>query len=302
MTRTSTGTSTADPWDWGIGLHYGATDTSMPILDVAIEAEQRGFDSMFVPEHTHIPASRATPFPGGGEMPDRYNRLLDPLVALAFVAARTRMIVGTCVSLPGEHDPIAHAKAVATIDHMSGGRFVMGVGFGWNEEEFADHGFPADKRFAVVTEKIALMKQLWTQEIGGYEGTHVRVSPSYSWPKPLQDPHPPVLVGGFPKDLTFKRVVEWGDGWIPMGMDVSTTLESDLARLRERWADAGRDPAKLYVAVMQKPEPANRLSELFDLYRSLGVTRVLVDIPTEPAHVLLPLLDQLAPGIAGQNL
>jgi probable F420-dependent oxidoreductase len=289
----------SDPWAWGVGLHFGPTDISVPIVELAVAAEQRGFDSMFVPEHTHIPAARTTPYPGGGEIPDRYLRVLDPLVGLSFVAAQTNMVVGTCVSLPGEHDPIAHAKAVATIDHLSGGRFVMGIGFGWNQEEFADHGFRAEDRWDVVAEKIELMKQLWTNDVGGFEGRHVRVSPSWSWPKPVQQPHPPVLVGGFASAPTFRRVCAWGDGWIPMGMDVSATLPADLERLRRQWADAGRDPDRLYVAVMQKPEPVPRVRELLQLYRSLGVTRVLMDLPSEPSEVVFPMLDALAPALVG---
>ena len=158
---------------FGVGLHYGATDQSMPLLDTALAAEERGFDSMFLPEHTHIPTSRRTPYPGGGDIPGRYLRLWDPLVALGFVAARTNLVVGTCVCLPGEHDPIAMAKAVATLDVQSGGRFVMGVGFGWNNEEFEDHGYPAEHKRAVAIEKIKMMQALWTQDEASFEGVLV---------------------------------------------------------------------------------------------------------------------------------
>jgi probable F420-dependent oxidoreductase len=281
-----------------VGLHYGATDQSMGLVDVAVAAEERGFDSVFVPEHTHIPTSRRTPYPGGGEIPGRYLRLWDPLVALSFVAARTNLVIGTCVSLPGGHDPIALAKAVATLDVHSGGRFVMGVGFGWNAEEFENHGFAAEHKHAVVIEKIELMKRLWREDEASFEGEHLTLSPSWSWPKPRQHPHPPILVGGGANRATFRRVAAWGDGWIPMGMAPSTTLEKDLVMLREEWDGAGRDPLRLHVMVMQSPGPESFLRSVIERYRDLGVNRVLIDIPTEGAEVLLPLLDGIAPALS----
>jgi probable F420-dependent oxidoreductase len=281
-----------------VGLHYGATDQSMGLVDLAVAAEERGFDSVFVPEHSHIPTSRRTPYPGGGEIPGRYLRLWDPLVGLAFVAARTSLVVGTCVALPGEHDPIALAKAVATLDVLSGGRFVMGVGFGWNAEELEDHGFQAEQKYEVLTEKIALMKQLWTKDEASFTGRHVRLSPSWAWPKPRQRPHPPVLLGGFATRTTFRRVAAWADGWIPMSMAPAATLEKDLINLRHEWDAAGRDPERLEVTVMQEPKPEPSLREVFEQYRDLGVNRVLVDVPTEGADVLLPLLDEIAPALA----
>lgn len=278
-----------------VGVHFGATDTSMPLLDFATAIEDRGFDSLFLPEHTHIPVSRRTPYPGGGDIPDRYLHLWDPLVALSFVAARTGLVVGTCVALPGQHDPIAMAKAVATVDVQSGGRFVLGVGFGWNTEEFEDHGFAAADKYAVVVEKIQLMRRLWSDDVAAYEGDHLSLSPSWAWPKPVQRPHPPVLLGGFPSGATFRRVADWGDGWIPMSMDTSATLKQDLERLRQIWADVGRDPGLLQVMVMQRPEPVDRLRAIIDEFVELGVARVLIDLPTADRDVLLPLLDELAP-------
>ena len=291
-------TSSARTWSWGIGLHYGATDQSMPLVDVALAAQERGFDSIFVPEHTHIPSSRRTPYPGGGEIPGRYLRLWDPVTALAFVAARTDLVVGTCVSLPGEHDPIALAKAVATLDVQSGGRFVMGVGFGWNEEEFEDHGFSARIRRKVVAEKIGIMKRLWTEDEASFEGEHVSLSPSWAWPKPVQQPHPPVLLGGAASPVNFRRIADWGDGWIPLTMQPGPTLEADLAELRQVWDSAGRDPDRLHVMTMQAPGPTAELISLIENYRTLGVTRVVIDIPTEGPDVLLPLLDELADTVA----
>jgi probable F420-dependent oxidoreductase len=170
----------------------------MPLVELAVEAEARGFDAAFVPEHTHIPTARRTPYPDGSPLPGRYLRLWDPHVALSFVAARTDLVVGTCVALVGQHDPIAYAKAVATLDHHSGGRAVVGIGFGWNAEEFEDHGYPPDRRWEVVAEKVRLMQQLWAEEEASFDGKWVRLSPSWAWPKPLQRPHPPVLIGGLP--------------------------------------------------------------------------------------------------------
>ncbi len=284
--------------DTGVGLHYGASDRSMPLLDLALAAEIRGFDSVFLPEHTHIPVARRTPYPGGGEIPERYLRLWDPLVALAMVAARTNLVVGTCVALPGEHDPIAYAKAVATLDVQSKGRLVLGVGFGWNDDEFESHGFAAKHKHRVVIEKIALMKRLWSDDEASYNGEHVRLEPSWAWPKPWQRPHPPILLGGLATATTFGRIIEWADGWIPMSMEPSATLGDDLARLRTRWAEAGRDPTSLNVTVMQAPKPAPELREVLSVYRELGVSRVLIDIPTAGPDVLLPILDDAAHAFA----
>jgi probable F420-dependent oxidoreductase len=226
-------------------------------------------------------------------MPERYKRLWDPYVALAFIAARTRMTVGTCVSLVGEHDAIALAKTIATLDVQSQGRFVFGVGFGWNEEEFADHGFPASTRWKVLPEKIALMKRLWTDDEGEFAGDFVSVSRSWAWPKPLQRPHPPVLLGARATPLMFQRIAAWADGWIPMSMSPLATLSQDLGALRQAWAAAGRSGAPR-VTVMQQPEPVPVLRQMLDDYAALGVERVLIDVPTESAEVLLPLLDAVA--------
>ena len=276
-----------------IGLHVGATDTSMPLLDLAAAAEERGFASLFVPEHSHVPVARRTPYPGGGEIPERYLRLWDPLVALAFVAARSALVVGTCVALPGCHDPISYAKAVATLDVQSGGRFVLGVGFGWNDDELADHGIEPGNKHAVVVEKIRLMQRIWTEEVASFDGEHVALSPSWSWPKPLQRPHPPILLGGTASNTTLRRVAEWADGWIPATMAPGPSLAEDLLRLEEHWAAAGRD-GRPRVVVMQRPEPAPVLASLLARYAALGVEQVLIDVPTAGADAVLPLLDEVA--------
>jgi probable F420-dependent oxidoreductase len=269
----------------------------MPLLDLARAAEERGFDSVFLPEHSHIPVSRRTPYPGGGEIPRRYLRLWDPLTALAMVAACTDLTIGTCVALPAEHDPIAYAKAVATLDVMSGGRLVLGVGFGWNDDEAQGHGFKPEHKHAVMIEKLGLMKRIWSDDEASFSGEHVRMEPSWSWPKPVQRPHPPVLLGGAATATTFARVASFADGWIPMSMDPSRSLASDLDQLRERWTSEGRtgDPM---IIVMQAARPTEELADLLARYRELGVDRVLVDVPTEPAEVLLPLLDRASAAFA----
>jgi probable F420-dependent oxidoreductase len=277
----------------GIGLHYCPTDESMPILELASEAESHGFDSMFLPEHSHIPVARDTPYPGGGEIPGRYIRLLDPLTALAMVAATTNLTVGTCVALVAEHDAVSYAKAIATLDHMSGGRLVLGVGFGWNDDEAAAHGFSAADKHAVMIEKLELMKRIWIDDEASYSGEHVNLEPSWSWPKPVQDPHPPILLGGFASKTTFNRITKWADGWIPMSMDPSATLASDIDRLRDTWSAAGRE-SKPRVIVMQEVLPVEEMTDMYGKYLDLGVERVLVYLPTENADVLLPLLDRAA--------
>lgn len=275
-----------------VGIHYGGTVDSVPLVDLAQAAEDRGLDSIFVPEHSHIPSARRTPFPGGGEVPDRYYGLWDPLVSLSFVAASTGLTVGTCTALPGVHDPISYAKAVATLDVLSGGRLVLGVGFGWNDDEFADHGFDARDKYAVVEEKIALMKALWTEDEAAYEGKYVRLSPSRVWPKPVQRPHPPVLLGVRPGRIGFRRIARWADGWIPMGHNVVDRLEGDLQLLADEWEQVGRDPAHIRVTVLQAPRPD--LADVLDRFREMPVERVIVDVPTAGRDEVLPVLDEIA--------
>ena len=276
-----------------VGLHYVATPESMGVVEFAAAAEARGFEGLFLPEHTHIPVSRATPYPGGVEMPDKYTRVWDPYVALSFVAATTSLTVGTCVSLPGEHDAIALAKTVATLDQLSHGRMILGVGYGWNREEFEDHGYDRADLRAVVREKVALMRALWTEDVASFEGDHVTLSPSWAWPKPAQQPYPPVLLGVPATQQHFAELVEWADGWIPMAMPTADELAPDVARLRRAWDLAGRDTATLRIAAMQLADPA-RLERELDAFADMGVGWLMIDIPTADADELLPLLDDLS--------
>jgi len=261
----------------------------MPVHELAVAAEERGFHSLYIPEHTHIPVSRETPAATGtDELDDGYLRTLDPLVALSAAAALTSTILlGTAVALPAEHDPIAWAKAVATLDFISGGRAVMGVGFGWNKEELRDHGVLFEDRRAVVREHLLLAQALWTGDVGGYEGEFASVSPSWSWPKPVQQPRVRTLLGGGAGPKLFAAIAEYGDGWIPFG---GAGLRDALPLLRQAVTDAGRDPATLHIVPMGVlPTP-----EKMAYYESLGVTECVLRVPAAGPDEVLPVLDEYA--------
>ena len=230
-----------------VGVFADCTDRSMPIVELATALEDRGFTGLYLNEHPHLPvANKRSDYPAGGEIPDRYARFWDPYIALSFVAARTSLEIGPTVSLVAEHDAIALAKAIATLDVLSGGRLLVGVGFGWHREEFEDHGLPANVRATVVEETVELMKRLWCDEVAEYTGTYRRLSPSRSWPKPAQQPHPPVLLGAPASERNFERVVRWADGWIPMANPIlEPAYEAWLTDLRRRWDAAGRDTEQL---------------------------------------------------------
>jgi probable F420-dependent oxidoreductase len=278
------------------GIFPACTDQSMPIVDLARAAEQRGFSGIFLNEHTHIPIEhpRST-FPAGGPIPERYKRFWDPYVALSFVAATTGLEIGTCVSLVGEHDAIALAKAIATLDVLSNGRFVLGIGFGWHREEFEDHGLPAKRRATVVRETVELMRALWTEDAAEYEGTYRRLARSWAWPKPCQQPHPPVLLGAPASAHNFARVAAWADGWIPMGSPLlDEDFERELTDLRAVWERAGRDPAALRVTAIQWPVRPDRLRAAIDRAGELGVERVVLYMGDESEAEALRTLDHAA--------
>ena len=198
-----------------LGLALFATDYTLEPARVARLAEERGFESFWVTEHTHIPVSRDTPYPGGGELPREYSHTHDPFVALAMAAAVTsRIKLGTGVCLVIQRDPIVTAKEVASLDLLSGGRFLFGIGAGWNREEMRDHGTDPGRRFSLMRERVEAMKAIWTEDEASYQGEHVAFGPMWSWPKPLQDPHPPVIVGGNGAKV-LDRVLRYGDEWMP---------------------------------------------------------------------------------------
>lgn len=270
-----------------IGLTMFATDRSMDFIALARAAEERGFYSLYVPEHTHIPTSRRTPPPtGAAELPEEYRRTLDPFVALAAAAAATeKLIIGTGICLVAQRDPIVLAKEVATLALLSGGRFVFGIGFGWNEDEMESHGVVFKKRRDIVREKMLAMHSLWNDEVASFDGSHVRLAPSWSWPKPAQ--RVPVLIGGAPGPKLFAHIAEYADGWIPIGGAGVAKALSDLRAAAER---AGRDPGELRVVPFGTiPDPGK-----LDYYGSLGIEEVVLRLPSAGADQVLPLLDQYA--------
>jgi probable F420-dependent oxidoreductase len=269
-----------------LGLLMFPTDTAVAPDHLAREAEARGFESLFFPEHTHIPVGRRTPYPMGGELPAEYARSLDPFVALGAAAAvTTRIRLGTAVCLVAQRDPIVLAKEVASLDHLSGGRVVLGIGFGWNVDEMEDHGVVPSTRRALVREKVLAMKELWQQDVAGFEGKHVRFEPSWSWPKPVQRPHPPILIGGGPGPLLFRHVVEYATGWMPLG---GVGARDVRASLRAAAEEVGRDPASVEIV----PVWAREDKETLEHYAALGVTRAVLGLPPAPADKVLPILDR----------
>jgi probable F420-dependent oxidoreductase len=274
-------------------MRYGVTmfmtDETMPPVDLARAIEERGLHSLYVPEHTHIPTSRVTPPPtGDAELRDEYKRTLDPLVALAMCAAATeRLIVGTGVCLVAQREPIVTAKAIATLDHMSGGRFVLGMGFGWNADEIADHGISMRERRDIAREHVLAMRALWRDDVASFDGNYVQIPPSWSWPKPARPGGPPVLIGGAPGPKLFAHVAEYADGWIPIGGAGIRAAIPDLHRACEA---VGRDPAALKIVPFGTVPDAGKL----EYYASIGVTEVVLRLPGGGADRVLPMLDEYA--------
>ena len=269
------------------GIAIFDTDYSLPIQELARAAEERSFESLWVPEHTHIPQSRKSPF-AGGELPEQYKHTLDPFVSLTAAAmVTTRLKVGTGICLVIERDTITTAKSVASVDHVSDGRFLFGVGGGWNREEMEHHGTDFPTRFKRLEEQIRAMKALWTKDVAEYHGKFVDFEPVWAWPKPVQKPHPPVYFGG-ESGYTLQRIVEIGDGWFPRGRAGAEVVLKGMADLKARATKAGRDPKTLAVSVFAaRPDPAD-LAKLAEG----GVTRAIFLLPSEGRDKVLPLLDQ----------
>ena len=276
-------------------MKFGAsiffTDYSIAPAELAMSLEERGFDSLWAAEHSHIPTSRRTPLPGGGELARRYYDVMDPFVTLTAAAGATRRLkVGTGVCLVIQRDTIQTAKLVASIDQVSGGRFLFGIGGGWNAEEMEDHGTGYATRFKKMREQVEAMKAIWTQEKPEYHGDIVDFPPMQTWPKPVQQPYPPVIVGGaFP--WAARRAIRYGDGWIPLagGARYGDPLDY-LPRFHRMAEEAGRDPQSLAVTVGGAPEDPDVLKR----YRDLGVARVNFPVPPARREEILPVLDRLA--------
>jgi probable F420-dependent oxidoreductase len=274
-----------------IGAAMFFTDYSMAPGELAQALEARGFESMWAPEHSHIPLSRRSPFPSGGDLPKQYYDAMDPFVALSIGAAVTkRLRLGTGVCLVVQRDPIQTAKLVASLDQVSGGRFLFGVGGGWNAEEMADHGTEFKTRFKLMRERIEAMQAIWTQSKPEYHGEMVDFPPMMAWPKPVQKPHPPVIVGGaFPHAA--RRAIRYGNGWIPHARRPQyEDLTDYLPHFRQMAAEAGRDPAEIPITVWGAAPDRDGLLR----HRDQGIARIVVSLPAAPADTVLPILDTWA--------
>jgi probable F420-dependent oxidoreductase len=269
-----------------VGITAALTDLSMPADEFARAVESRGYHSLYLPEHTHLPVALATP-PAlvKGVHLDDYKRTLDPFVSLAAAAAVTdRIALGTGIALIAQHDPIVLAKQIATLDQLSGGRFVLGMGYGWNRDEAADHGVDFKQRRAIAREKVLCMQALWSQDEAEFHGEHVSLPPSYSWPKPLQQPRVKTLIGGGAGPVLFAAIAEYADGWMPIG---GAGIGAALDALRQTFAHAGRDPDTLEVIPFGTVPDEGKLEH----YEALGCTEVVLRIPSGPAPEMLQALD-----------
>ncbi|HIG00167.1 MAG TPA: LLM class F420-dependent oxidoreductase [Myxococcales bacterium] len=272
-----------------IGVTIHATDTGINPVELAQEAESRGFHSLYIPEHTHIPTSRRTPAPTGeAVLPEEYSRSPDPYISLAAAAAVTdRIELGTGIGLPAQHDHITFAKELATLDVISAGRFVFGIGFGWNHEEMENHGVDVKHRRELVREKVLAMQALWGNDVAEYHGDWIDMEPSWQWPKPLQQPRPPILIGGGAGPKLFAHIAEYADGWMPIG---GSGMREALARLREAMAERDRDPAQLRVVPMGVMPDEAKLS----YYQEAGATEAILRLPSANREKVLPRLDDFA--------
>ena len=280
----------------GVGVLFRATD-QMRFLELAHAAAERGFTSLVLGEHTHIPlTSDPGMFPGaGGAIPETYLRLLDPYIALSFVAAQTSLRIATCTSLPAQHDPIALAKCLATLDYLSEGRLTLGVGYGWNRDELVNHGHEYKNRRAIVQEYVELMRALWTETEAEYHGAYANLERSWSWPKPAQ-PSIPVLLGAAGHDRAIEAIVQWADGWMPGGS--IGWIADRLAELRCRWVDAGRSESGPIVWVVQDVIDDEKFRARFDRLTSLGVAEVVVAFDSVEKDEIVPILDRYEKVIA----
>lgn len=259
----------------------------MPVTDLAREAEERGFESLWLPEHTHIPASRISPYPEGPDLPKEYSHTLDPFAALSAAAAVTSTIkLGTGITLIIERDTITAAKAAASVDYLSGGRFLFGLGGGWNREEAENHGTEWDTRFKRLEEQMQAMKAIWTDDEAEYHGKYVDFDPIWSWPKPVQRPHPPLFLGG-ETIHTLRRVVKYADGWLPRAGWPEQVLEG-VPKLRKIAEEAGRDPSSISISIFALPPDPDLVSR----FKDAGVDRVIFFFAPENADATRKKMDE----------
>lgn len=275
-----------------IGVIIFPTDTTIQPVELGRAVEERGFESLWFPEHSHIPTNRATPW-GGREgappLPDYYWRTHDQFVALAAVAAGTqRLRLGTGICLVAQRDPIWLAKQVASLDQISGGRFLFGIGYGWNREELAHHGVRYADRRDRLRESILAMKELWNEDEASFGGEHVSFSPSWAWPKPAQQPHPPVILGGDAGPRTAAHIAEFCDGWMPIGGRHG--LDKGLEQIRKACEDRGRDPGSVHIGVFGAKAERAALDDLAER----GVRRAVLTLPQGDRDEVLAALDRLA--------
>ena len=270
-----------------LGVTIFATDQCMDVVELARESEARGFHSLYIPEHTHIPTSRRTPPPtGDAVLAEEYKRTLDPFVALGACAAVTqKLVLGTGIALVAQRDPIVFAKEIATLDVLSKGRTVLGIGFGWNEDEMEDHGVSFKERRDVAREKMLAMQALWADEVASFTGQYVKIPPCWSWPKPVQRPRVPILIGGGGGPKLFAHIAEYADGWIPIG---GAGVRELIPELHAAVEARGRDPKSIRVIPFGTLPTPGKL----EYYASLGIDEVVLRIPSAPRDTVMPMLDE----------
>ena len=276
--------------DFGASMFF--TDYSMTSANLAKALEERGFESIWAAEHSHIPLSRKSPWGGGGDLPKQYYDVMDPFVTLTAAACVTKTLrLGTGVCLVNQRDPIQTAKLVASIDQVSGGRFLFGIGNGWNQDEMENHGTVFASRHKLVRERIEAMKAIWTQTKAEYHGEFVNFDPMMTWPKPVQKPHPPVIVGGAYPDAA-RRAVRYGDGWIPLAGRPGQygDVFDYVPKFRAMLTEAGRDATTFPISLFSSSDDLDTLKR----YRDLGIVRSVVSLPAAKEDVVLPILDRVA--------
>ena len=279
-----------------IGITIFPTDKGIQPVEVAREAEARGFDSLWFPEHSHIPASRRTPWGGRAnapDLPEEYWRTHDPFTALAAAAAVTTTLkIGTGICLVAQRDAVYLAKEVASLDLLSNGRFQFGIGYGWNHEEMETHGVDIARRRKVVREKVLACKELWTRDEAEFHGEYVNFEPCWSWPKPVQKPHPPIVVGASPTELHFRHIIEYGDVWMPI--EGRWPIAEEWHELCDMASEAGRDPTTLSLGVFAAAPTFERIAQL----RDLGATNVALVLPPLDRDAAMATFDTYAPLVA----